>query len=711
MNIFERLALEKEDDYWKTGPGYETPKYQSALANLYSDNPRHYLEEANKAGAKKPVQYMNGALAPYELGPSQNDQDIFNSAAIPMAPDKGVFTGEFPATMVETKETENLEDGSKKHVVTKKDGDGNSEVITKTLAATKKESKPKASFEGFDAESFFDNMALEKSDDYFKVGKGYEPPAHQGALANLYSDNARNFLAGPNKAGAEKPVQYMNGAKAPYEQGPSDADQSIFESARLLRDEEAAAKAALFKEDAMFDPDDPSSYPSGKVLTFPKEAVAEEIPASQEKETEKATGITVNDDGTVDEAEVNSKLDNETEIKNDETIINQTPAAVKSIKQLEEELKTLKQDPARRKKAYLNFLRDNGVLKEWRPQLFKALAGTAFRLLMGDGASDAFQYSFGRMQEKADAAAEAEAKLEEERIKAGESNTVEFGKDSKWVNLGTTKNPVKVKMTTRKDGVPVISYKGKILTYSDLAKMKIYPKEYYKPDVVEKHLNDVVNNLQQDISSLVTDQRFQDDDHINDYVNNLKAKNQILGGILELERDGVDIGPGMGSQWYQVLSNAADDFITNKTNKNSKFLNKSYINFVKDRITKARIQEAGINDTTEFLVPANKYEYIAPEGSEKNGKLVEMEDDPFELEEDAFAEMRENAEKWFNKFAKENSTLPGVSEAQINRDQMRVAYIAYVAEKERTGDDWMISAQAGYKAGYLPFMYWLRENT
>ena len=42
---------------------------------------------------------------------------------------------------------------------------------------------------------------------------------------------------------------------------------------------------------------------------------------------------------------------------------------------------------------------------------------------------------------------------------------------------------------------------------------------------------------------------------------------------------------------------------------------------------------------------------------------------------------------------------------------MGLAYAAYEEEKEATGNDWMISAQAGYKAGYLPFMYWLRENT
>ena len=33
MNIFDRLALEKDDDYWKTGPGYEVPKYPKGLAN------------------------------------------------------------------------------------------------------------------------------------------------------------------------------------------------------------------------------------------------------------------------------------------------------------------------------------------------------------------------------------------------------------------------------------------------------------------------------------------------------------------------------------------------------------------------------------------------------------------------------------------------------------------------------------------------------
>jgi len=79
INIFDRLALEKDDDYWKTGPGYEVPKYPKGLANLYGPNPRHFLAGPNKVGAPKPIQYMN-AKAPYEQGPSQDSQNKFNNA-------------------------------------------------------------------------------------------------------------------------------------------------------------------------------------------------------------------------------------------------------------------------------------------------------------------------------------------------------------------------------------------------------------------------------------------------------------------------------------------------------------------------------------------------------------------------------------------------------------------------------------------------------
>mgnify|MGYP006970120411 CR=1 FL=1 len=112
MNIFDRLALEKEDDYWKTGPGYEAPKYQSAQANLYSDNARHYLAGPNKAGAEKPIQYMNGAKAPYEQGPSAEDKDTFKKAKLTRSQ---VFDGS-GETLTET----NLsEDGVETKVVKK----------------------------------------------------------------------------------------------------------------------------------------------------------------------------------------------------------------------------------------------------------------------------------------------------------------------------------------------------------------------------------------------------------------------------------------------------------------------------------------------------------------------------------------------------------------------------------------------------------------
>jgi hypothetical protein len=61
MNIFDRLALEKSDDYWRTGPGYEPPAHESPLTNLYSDNARKFSLGGNRAGADKPTQFMNGA--------------------------------------------------------------------------------------------------------------------------------------------------------------------------------------------------------------------------------------------------------------------------------------------------------------------------------------------------------------------------------------------------------------------------------------------------------------------------------------------------------------------------------------------------------------------------------------------------------------------------------------------------------------------------
>ncbi len=107
----------------------------------------------------------------------------------------------------------------------------------------------------------------------------------------------------------------------------------------------------------------------------------------------------VADDGSVSE-DGQKKAWKEDTIKSEEKKINSVPAAVKSIETLQAELKALENDPKLRRRKYLDFLRQNGVLKRWRPDLFKALAGTAFRLMMGDSAGDAFTYSFGRLQEQ-----------------------------------------------------------------------------------------------------------------------------------------------------------------------------------------------------------------------------------------------------------------------------------------------------------------------
>ena len=516
----------------------------------------------------------------------------------------------------------------------------------------------------------FDRLEEEKSDDYYEDGSG----------------TGRNYsFFNP------KPVQYLNGAKASYEQGPSKEDESIFNKARFMRsltdgmDDSADVERGMITSQRGTTMDDSADVDLGVAILGSEEMT------------------TVNDDGSVDKDKIEEILSKEQTKKAEDTIIT-SPAAVKSIQQLEKELKSLKNNPEARKAKYLDFLRENGVLKEWRPDLFKALASTAFRLAMGDSASDAFTYSFGRMQEKKDLAQIAADKAELERIKQTGKGGIKFGKDSKWVNLGTNKNPIKVKMTTREDGVPIVNWQGKIFTFDELKARKIIVSDYHTDaenlTAFKSHASDLTA-LIKSVGSL--DSISGDEVTIEKYMSELTATTQVNGALRALQDQGVDIGPGMDSEWLSVLQSSAQDYLEYKLRENSK--DKSYMSFVNDGIVRHKLGDAGITDINELA----GYEYVQKWDGEE---LVDSKD-LFELNESAYTQLPINASKFIDKLSKD-TTIKGLENVVIERDKIKVAFATYLAwKKENALNKALIGlqVQAATEAGYTPFMYWLREET
>jgi len=655
---------------------------------------------------------------------------------------KGSGGSLFPASIVTTTETENLEDGAKTHTVVEKDNDGNSQTITKKLAPIKNKEDNKTS--GFNGENVFDRMALEHSDDYFKTGEGYERPPHESSISNLYSENPEHFLAGPNRAGVKKPVQFLNNVVAPWEQGPSRADQDIFNRAAGIRfpgDEDSEFDKGFVHDMGVMDDgpggrtenywDLPGSEDEVFDHPFDKDIMGDDGPGGRTEnywniedadfdkgfihemgvmgEGEEPTPD-VDEDGSIEQEKIDAMWTRKNILMDEDTIRKAGPAAVKSIETLQAELEALKNDPERRHQVYLDFLRENGILKEWRPDLFKALAGAAFRMMMGDSPDDAFSYSFGALQEKKNLEEKRAHEEEIEMIKQGDKTgaSIKFSKDAKWVNLGTNENPIRVKMTTTEAGVPVVNYKGKILSYEQLATAGIFPTPYYDDKAMGEHFTSVVDRLKTDIASIGAVDRFKDDEDVQKHINRLSAGNQIADALNALGDDGVNIGPDMDPKWYGVLSNAAENYLEYKqklTGKNPpKIKDKTYLSFVDDLITKRRFDNAGI-PPSEFFAPEFVKEYDPDTETMVDTKEL------FELNETQYSMARKNAESWFKDFAKQNPTLPGLENAKISRDYFGVAYAAYTEYQKKVGKaKWMLEAQAGYEAGYLPFMYWLREQ-
>jgi len=625
----------------------------------------------------------------------------------------------FPASMIKRIE-EIKADGSATSTVEKKDDDGNSEVVTKKLAPQKELEEPVRGYpkpinvmtdEGPEIKnkgmqrtlaakkaeqermgSIFDRIALEKDDSYFynPDDPSLDTPAkHIGAKYRF--GEILNPFEWEGLKRAENPRQYLD---------PTGQERlDFFNRARFLS------------------PEEEGDLEQDLITTGEADLAANRARGIREEQsildtwTRKEEELTpeVAEDGSIEQEKIDAMWTRKNILMDEDTIRKAGPAAVKSIETLQAELEALKRDPERRHQVYLDFLRENGILKEWRPDLFKALAGAAFRMMMGDSPDDAFSYSFGALQEKKNLEEKRAHEEKIENIKQGDKTgaSIKFSKDSKWVNLGTNENPIPVKMTTTEAGVPVVNWKGNIYTFDQLRAAGYEPTEYHSEADIEKHFHETVARLQKDIASIDGIDKFRDDDQIKQYVDQLEAGNQIGLALKALEDDGVDIGPGMDPDWHIVMSIAAKNFLTHKSKMrdNKKIGDKTYLAFIDDMITKKRFDDASIPDY-EFQPPEYQMEI-------KDDKLVPKDKknkNKFTLKKDAYAQTRKWSESWFNKFADENPGIEGLENAQINRDYIGVAYAAYTDYKKNNHSQWLAESQAGYEMGYLPFMFWLKDR-
>lgn len=388
------------------------------------------------------------------------------------------------------------------------------------------------------------------------------------------------------------------------------------------------------------------------------------------------------------------------EIEADETIIKSVPAAFKSVQQLEKELKELENNPEQRREKYLEFLRENGVLKEWRPDLFKALAGTAFRLLMGDSLGDAFTYSFGRLQEKKDLAeaTAAELKLEEEKNKKAAKSP--WDKTPQMFNIGTDIEPIRVTGTQLENGNWLISMPDGEQKEVFGNQMRddgtpILRKWYTQQEITERvqaNSDRLTSNLASIINQYENEHDLKDK-QIEKLNSNLIAKAEVENLIIDaMYTKGISFGPNMGLSTEGLMSGAIRDLIDYRMGGG---VTKTLSNIFDDTLIKADMSSEGLDEST-WILPDK--EFINREGKTKDvGKMPDK----------AFADTLKAVENYIQQLIDSNE-IPDIEKITTNRQMFRLAEGRFEQWQEDTPqEDIDAIHDVGLSRGYTPFMYWL----
>jgi len=393
----------------------------------------------------------------------------------------------------------------------------------------------------------------------------------------------------------------------------------------------------------------------------------------------------------------------------DQQILANNVTAQESLDLLRQELKALKSKDnykVNSQESYLDFLRENGVLKDFRPELYKALAGAAFGMLMGQDIDDAFYNSFGAMQAEKDLKAAEDLKFEREKeienLKiTGKAGTGSFGKTPLYYNVGSYLNPIKVNATVLPNGLIRIIHPSKGQIDIAAGQTDANGEEILKPwyttqeigEQVRSNIDRITTLLKGDMNKFIEGKDIGGKDS-ESIVSSLLVASEVEGAVYDAIDKGINLGPGAGSN-TAILTNAANAAIEHRIAFPES--NKGFRDHLEDMLIKADIK--GVND----IIPQSAY---LLNQTYTNGDKV-LKSKP--IKDEAYAEVQNSVNDYIIRMKR--SKIEGIEGIVTNSQKYEFAYNRF----EDWSKEFPTKAKANYivahETGYTPFMYWAKKES
>jgi len=391
----------------------------------------------------------------------------------------------------------------------------------------------------------------------------------------------------------------------------------------------------------------------------------------------------------------------------DQQILANNVTAQESLDLLRQELKALKSKDnykVNSQESYLDFLRENGVLKDFRPELYKALAGAAFGMLMGQDIDDAFYNSFGAMQAEKDFKADEDLKFEREKeienLKlTGKGGS--FGKTPLYYNVGSYLNPIKVNATVLPNGLIRIIHPSKGQMDIAAGQTDANGEEILKPwyttqeigEQVRSNIDRITTLLKGDMNKFIEGKDIGGKDS-ESIVSSLLVASEVEGAVYDAIDKGINLGPGAGSN-TAILTNAANAAIEHRIAFPES--NKGFRDHLEDMLIKADIK--GVND----IIPQSAY---LLNRTYTNGDKV-LKSKP--IKDEAYAEVQNSVNDYIIRMKR--SKIEGIEGIVTNSQKYEFAYNRF----EDWSKEFPTKAKANYivahETGYTPFMYWAKKES
>ena len=395
----------------------------------------------------------------------------------------------------------------------------------------------------------------------------------------------------------------------------------------------------------------------------------------------------------------------------DQQILANNVTAQESLDLLRQELKALKSKDnykVNSQESYLDFLRENGVLKDFRPELYKALAGAAFGMLMGQDIDDAFYNSFGAMQAEKDLKAAEDLKFEREKEienlkQSNKSSGGSFDKSAQFYNIGDDVNAIRVSATQNPDGSFTVAMPDgsiRIVAANEQGPDgKPILKKWYTEQEITKRVQENKDRYKRDLAGIISQYQNDydlDDKQIEKLNANIVASAEVDDVIIDaMLNKGISFGPNMSLQADGLMTGAIRELIDYRMNDGR---TKTLANIFDDTLIKTDMAGEGLDDSTWLLPNDGNGEFTNRNGKNKDvGKMPDK----------AFADTLRAVERYTDKL-KASGELENMDNIVTNRQMFRLA--------EGRFEQWQANATATKVAGdrdvalsrgYTPFMYWL----